>query len=104
MIYKWYILRLDVLVSRCLWEIKARTRALMVSSRLPDEPVDAREAVAVAARALMRSVEHAVAVAAQVFLRRNFITDALREAGRVLVLPRRAGHERSQRHSVQMEE
>lgn len=71
-------------------------------SRLPDEPVDAREAVAVAARALVRAVEHAVAVAAQVFLRRKFITDALRKAGRVLVLSRRAGHERSQSHSVQL--
>lgn len=74
----------------------------MVRSRLPEEPVDAREAVAEAALALVRSVEHAVAVAAQVLLRRNFITDALREAGRVLVLSRRTGHERSQRHSVQL--
>lgn len=80
---------------------KSCTQALMVSSRLPDEPVDALEAVAVAARALVRAVEHAVAVAAQILRSRNFITDALRETGRVLVLSRRAGHERSQCHSVQ---
>ncbi len=55
---------------------------------LPDQPVDAREAVAVAAHRLTRLIQDISTVAAQVLLLWDFIADALRETRRVLVLTR----------------
>lgn len=57
-------------------------------SLLPKQPVDARQAVAVTAHRLTRSIQHIIAVTAQKLLFRDLITDALRETRRVFVFTR----------------